>query len=178
MVTFAFKSLLATEPIVVGTTTLQTNSKCLQTTILEIIYTTLLGRKTRFKLTKQHNFGIFFAELATFIKVNKTLGTYHHTEKRFKVHRLTFRAVLHTAYREHKIQGNPNGFLERIETIPTVKEHLSRQKLITLVNTPCSSDVLKKAYLLPNRAKKEQIKLWHGMFGHLQQTRKRRKPKG
>ncbi|MCR5817866.1 MAG: site-specific integrase [Prevotella sp.] len=59
----------------------------------------------------------------------------------------TFRAVLHTAYREHKIQENPNGFLERIDTIPTVKEHLSRQELITLANTPCSSEVLKKAFL-------------------------------
>ena len=59
----------------------------------------------------------------------------------------TFRAVLHSAYREHKIQENLNGFLERIDTIPTVKEHLSRQELITLANTPCSSEVLKKAFL-------------------------------
>ena len=59
----------------------------------------------------------------------------------------TFRAVLHTAYHEHKIQENPNGFLERIDTIPTVKEHLSRQELITLANTPCSSEVLKRAFL-------------------------------
>jgi len=48
----------------------------------------------------------------------------------------TFRAVLHTAYREHKIQENPNGFLERIDTIPTEKEHLSRQELVNLANTP------------------------------------------
>ena len=59
----------------------------------------------------------------------------------------TFRAVLHTAYREHKIMENPNGFLERIDTIPTEKEHLSRQELIALANTPCSSPVLKKAFL-------------------------------
>ena len=59
----------------------------------------------------------------------------------------TFRAVLHTAYREHKIQENPNGYLERIDTIPTEKEHLSRQELIALANTPCSSPVLKKAFL-------------------------------
>ncbi len=57
----------------------------------------------------------------------------------------TFRAVLHTAYREHKILENPNGFLERIDTIPTEKEHLSRQELVNLANTPCSSEVLKKA---------------------------------
>ncbi len=59
----------------------------------------------------------------------------------------TFRAVLHTAYREHKIIENPNGFLERIDTIPTEKEHLSRQELINLANTPCLSPVLKKAFL-------------------------------
>ena len=59
----------------------------------------------------------------------------------------TFRAVLHTAYREHKIQENPNGFLERIDTIPTEKEHLSKQELINLANTPCPSPVLKKAFL-------------------------------
>ena len=59
----------------------------------------------------------------------------------------TFRAVLHTAYREHKIMENPNGFLERIDTIPTEKEHLSRQELVNLANTPCSSEVLKKAFL-------------------------------
>jgi integrase len=59
----------------------------------------------------------------------------------------TFRAVLHTAYREHKIMENPNGFLERIDTIPTEKEHLSRQELVNLANSPCSSEVLKKAFL-------------------------------
>ena len=31
----------------------------------------------------------------------------------------------HTAYRDHKIKENPNGFLDRIDTIPTKKEHLS-----------------------------------------------------
>ena len=59
----------------------------------------------------------------------------------------TLRAVLASAYREHKIQENPNGFLERIDTIPTEKEHLSRQELIALANTQCSSPVLKKAFL-------------------------------
>ena len=57
-----------------------------------------------------------------------------HTEHRLHINSIagywsTFRAVLHTAYREHKIMENPNGFLERIDTIPTVKEHLSRQDL-------------------------------------------------
>ena len=59
----------------------------------------------------------------------------------------TFRAVLHTAYREHKIMENPNGFLERIDTIPTEKEHLSKDELIRLANTPCEYRVLKTAFL-------------------------------
>jgi len=59
----------------------------------------------------------------------------------------TFRAVLHTAYREHKIMENPNGFLERIDTIPTEKEHLSKDELVKLANTPCTSAVLKTAFL-------------------------------
>ena len=59
----------------------------------------------------------------------------------------TFRAVLHTAYRDHKIKENPNGFLDRIDTIPTEKEHLSQQELITLAETPCKFDVLKIAFL-------------------------------
>lgn len=59
----------------------------------------------------------------------------------------TFRAVMHTAYRDHKIKENPNGFLERVETIPTEKEHLSQQELIQLASTPCNALVLKKAFL-------------------------------
>ena len=59
----------------------------------------------------------------------------------------TFRAVLHTAYREHKIKDNPNGYLDRIDTIPTEKEHLSQQELITLAETPCKHQVLKEAFL-------------------------------
>lgn len=75
-----------------------------------------------------------------------------HTEHRLHINSIagywsTFRAVLHTAYREHKIMENPNGFLERIDTIPTVKEHLSRQELFRLANTPCEYPVLKKAFL-------------------------------
>ena len=59
----------------------------------------------------------------------------------------TFRAVLHTAYSEHKIMENPNGFLERIDTIPTEKEHLSKDELIRLANTPCEYPILKTAFL-------------------------------
>ena len=36
----------------------------------------------------------------------------------------TFRALLHTAFRDRKIKENPNGFLERIETIPTETESI------------------------------------------------------
>ena len=49
----------------------------------------------------------------------------------------TFRASIHTAYRDRKIKENPNGFLERIETIPTDKEHLSQDEVIRLASTPC-----------------------------------------
>ena len=59
----------------------------------------------------------------------------------------TFRAVLHTAYRDHKIKENPNGFLDRIDTIPTEKEHLSQPELVSLANTDCKEPVLKKAFL-------------------------------
>lgn len=55
--------------------------------------------------------------------------------------------MLHTAYRDHKIKENPNGFLDKIETTPTEKEHLSQQELITLAATPCKFDVLKIAFL-------------------------------
>ena len=48
-----------------------------------------------------------------------------HFGARFASYLSTFRAVLHTAYRDHKIKKNPNGFLDRIDTIPTGKEHLS-----------------------------------------------------
>ena len=58
-----------------------------------------------------------------------------------------FRAVLHTAYRDRKIKENPNGFLDRIECIPTMREHLSQEELIRLAETPCEEDVLKRAFL-------------------------------
>ena len=75
-----------------------------------------------------------------------------HTEHKLHINSVsgywsTFRAVLHTAYREHKIMENPNGFLERIDTIPTEKEHLSQPELVSLANTDCKEPVLKKAFL-------------------------------
>lgn len=54
----------------------------------------------------------------------------------------TFRASIHTAYRDHKIKENPNDFLERIETIPTDKEHLSQDEVIRLASTESRDTVL------------------------------------
>ncbi len=75
-----------------------------------------------------------------------------HTEHKLHINSVagywsTFRAVLHTAYRDHKIKENPNGFLDRIDTIPTEKEHLSQPELVSLANTDCKEPVLKKAFL-------------------------------
>ena len=81
-----------------------------------------------------------------------TAPQFLHTKRKLHVNSVagywsTFRAVLHTAYRERKIRENPNGFLERIDTIPTEKEHLSQDELIRLADTPCDAPVLKKAFL-------------------------------
>ena len=54
----------------------------------------------------------------------------------------TFRASIHTAYRDHKIKENPNDFLERIETIPTDKEHLLQDEVIRLASTESRDTVL------------------------------------
>ena len=61
--------------------------------------------------------------------------------------KVTFRASIHTAYRDRKIKENPNGFLERIEIIPTDREHLSQDEVIRLASTPCSAPALKRAFL-------------------------------
>ena len=61
--------------------------------------------------------------------------------------KVTFRASIHTAYRDRKIKENPNGFLERIETIPTDKEHLSQDEVVRLASTPYSAPALKRAFL-------------------------------
>lgn len=81
-----------------------------------------------------------------------TAPQFLHTKRKLHVNSVagywsTFRAVLHTAYRERKIRENPNGFLERIDTIPTEKEHLSQDELIRLADTPCDAPMLKKAFL-------------------------------
>jgi integrase len=59
----------------------------------------------------------------------------------------TFRHMLHIAARERKITENPNGFLDRIETIPTKREHLSLPELQKLADTPCDEPALKRAFL-------------------------------
>ena len=76
-----------------------------------------------------------------------------HTEQKLHINSAagywsTFRALLHTAYRDRKIKENPNPFLDRIECIPTDKEHLSQEELIRLAETPCEEEVLKRAFLL------------------------------
>ena len=57
--------------------------------------------------------------------------------------KVTFRASIHTAYRDHKIKENPNGFLERIETIPTDKEHLSQDEVIRLASSYFQETILR-----------------------------------
>lgn len=59
----------------------------------------------------------------------------------------SFRGLLHVAYKEHKIKENPNGFLEKIEKLPTEKESLSVQELHALARTECSEPTLKIAFL-------------------------------
>lgn len=61
--------------------------------------------------------------------------------------KVTFRASIHTAYRDRKIKENQNAFLERIEIIPTDKDYLSQDEVICLSSTPCSAPALKRAFL-------------------------------
>ena len=59
----------------------------------------------------------------------------------------SFRGLIHQAYKEHKIQDNPNGYLEKIETLPTEKESLSVQEVYALASTDCDEPMLKIAFL-------------------------------
>ena len=70
--------------------------------------------------------------------------------------KVTFRASIQTAYRGHKIKENPNGFLERIETIPTDKEHLSQDEVIRLVLIIFRKQYYPDSHLVP-QCKQEQI---------------------
>ena len=58
-----------------------------------------------------------------------------------------FRAVLHTAYKEHRIKENPNGFLDKIDVEPTMKEWLSSDELVRLAQTECENPQVKTAFL-------------------------------
>ena len=49
--------------------------------------------------------------------------------------------------RYEAIFNENNGFLDRIESIPTMREHLSQEELIRLAETPCEEEVLKRAFL-------------------------------
>jgi site-specific recombinase XerD len=59
----------------------------------------------------------------------------------------SFKHLLHIAYRDKKIKENVASFLDKKETIPTIKEHLSQQELCTLAETPCEHPILKAAFL-------------------------------
>lgn len=56
----------------------------------------------------------------------------------------TFRASIHTAYRDRKFKENPDGFLERIETIPTDKDHLSQDEVIRLASSYFQETILRR----------------------------------
>ena len=56
----------------------------------------------------------------------------------------TFRSVLHTAYRDHKILENPNGYLEKIQPYGNGGMYITvrMQKTKQLVNNPVSEEAL------------------------------------
>jgi len=87
-----------------------------------------------------------------FMEYLKTAPQFLHENHRLHINSVagywsTFRAVLHTAYRDKKIKENPNGSLDRIDTITTEKEHLSQPELVRLAAMPCEVPVLKTAFL-------------------------------
>ena len=59
----------------------------------------------------------------------------------------TFRGFLNIAYREHKIKENVNDYLESIDTVDTHRQYLTLEELQKLADTPCVSDVLRRASL-------------------------------
>lgn len=59
----------------------------------------------------------------------------------------TFRALLKKAYKEKLLKENINDFLEYIEWDDVEKEFLNQDELIRLAQTPCESDVLRRASL-------------------------------
>ena len=59
----------------------------------------------------------------------------------------TFRALLKMAYKEKLITENINDYLEYIEWEDVEREFLNQDELIRLAQTPCDSDVLRRASL-------------------------------
>ena len=59
----------------------------------------------------------------------------------------TFRALLKQAYKEKLLHENINDYLEVIEWEETERQFLNQEELITLAQTPCESDILKRASL-------------------------------
>ncbi|MDE5822330.1 MAG: site-specific integrase [Paramuribaculum sp.] len=59
----------------------------------------------------------------------------------------TFRALLKMAYKEKLITENINDYLEYIEWEDVEREFLNQEELIRLAQTPCDSDVLRRASL-------------------------------
>lgn len=59
----------------------------------------------------------------------------------------TFRCLLKKAYKEKLLTENVNDFLEYIELEDVEREYLNQEELITLAQTPCESDELRKASL-------------------------------
>ena len=59
----------------------------------------------------------------------------------------TFRTMLAIAYKEHKLKENVNDYLESIDTVDTHRQYLTMEELQALADTPCSSDVLRRASL-------------------------------
>lgn len=59
----------------------------------------------------------------------------------------TFRALLKKAYKEKLIIENVNEYLEYIELEDVEREYLTQEELITLAQTPCEDDQLRRASL-------------------------------
>lgn len=55
-----------------------------------------------------------------------------------------FHAVLHTAYRDRKIKENPNRFLDRIKSIPTMREIWAKKNWYSLPKRPTRKTFWKK----------------------------------
>ena len=59
----------------------------------------------------------------------------------------TFRALLKKAYKEKLLSENINDYLEYIELEEIEREYLTQDELITLAQTPCEKEELRKASL-------------------------------